>query len=349
MGKQVSRRGFLKSGILAAGAGATLSQSIPAFAIGRESKCAVACSSNGLPYIAEALEKLAKGQDTLDVAIEAVNHVENDPNDMSVGYGGLPNAEGVVELDASCMHGPTNNAGAVGALQGIKNPCRVARDVLWNTNHVMLVGEGALRFAKMMGHKEENLLTEKARRVWLHWKRSHSTKDDWLEPHEKRPELKKKKDGKRETGTINFNCCNEKGEVSAVTTTSGLAWKIPGRVGDSPIIGAGLYVDGKIGAAGSTGTGECVIVACGAHTVVEAMRNGMHPKDACIHGIKRVIEMNTMPNRLKKNGRPNFQVNFYAVNTKGEFGGAAIYPTRFAAGDAKGVRLIESASHFSSW
>ncbi len=347
MSDPVSRRGFLKSSVLVAGASAGLP--LPTFAIGKKVQIAIACSSNGLPYITEALEKLEKGQDTLDVAVEAVNHVESDPKDMSVGYGGLPNAEGIVELDSCCMHGPTNNAGSVGSLRNIKNPSRVARDVLWHTDHVMLVGEGALRFARMMGHKEENLLTEAARKRWLHWKLSHSQKDDWLEPHEKRPKMKKEKDGKRETGTINFNCCNAKGEVSGVTTTSGLAWKIPGRVGDSPIIGAGLYVDGKIGSAGSTGMGECVIVSCGAHTVVEALRRGMHPKDACLHGVKRAAEMNRMPNRVNKKGRPSFQVNFYAVDVKGQVGGAAIYPTRYAKGDAQGAKLCDSASLYSSW
>ncbi len=269
---------------------------------------------------------------------------------MSVGYGGLPNAEGVVELDSCCMHGPTNNAGSVASLRNIKNPSRVARDVLWYTDHVMLVGEGALRFARMMGHREENLLTEAARKRWLKWKLSHSRNDDWLEEHERRPHLKSEgRKEKRETGTINFNCCNDRGEVSGVTTTSGLAWKIPGRIGDSPIIGAGLHVDGKVGAAGSTGRGEAVIVACGAHTVVEALRRGMHPTDACLHGVKRVRDMNRMAYLLKPDGRPTFQVNFYAVDVKGRTGGAAIYPTQYAAGDKKGARLVDSATLYTSW
>ncbi|MFT7618070.1 MAG: N4-(beta-N-acetylglucosaminyl)-L-asparaginase [Planctomycetota bacterium] len=349
MSERVSRRGFLKGGVLAAGAGVVLTGAQPVFAIGRKATHAIACSSNGLPYIAEAMEKLAKGMDTLDVAVEAVNYVESDPKDMSVGYGGLPNAEGIVELDSCCMHGPTNNAGSVASLRSIKNPSRVARDVLWHTDHVMIVGEGALRFARMFGHKEENLLTEAARKRWLQWKLSHSDNDDWLMPHEKRPQKgPKKKDGKRETGTINFNCCNDKGEVSGVTTTSGLAWKIPGRIGDSPIIGAGLYVDGKIGSAGSTGRGESVIIACGAHTVVEGLRQGMHPKDACLFGVKRVVEMNKMPNVLRANGKPNFQVNFYAVNVKGDVGGASVFPSNYGVGDAKGSRREDTAVLFTS-
>ncbi|MCB1282681.1 MAG: isoaspartyl peptidase/L-asparaginase, partial [Salinibacterium sp.] len=212
---------------------------------------------------------------------------------------------------------------------------------------VLLVGEGALRFARARGFKEENLLTEEARVTWMKWKAKLSPDDDWLEPHEKRPELAPKpKKEKRETGTINFDCCNAKGEVSGVTTTSGLAFKIPGRVGDSPLIGAGLYVNGRVGAAGSTGRGEAVILSCGSHAVVEFMRQGMHPKDAALEGIRRAVEMSTMPYLLREDGKPDFQVNFYAVDTKGRIGGAAIWPTRFACGDAQGARHEDSAYLF---
>ncbi len=345
-----SRRDFLKTSVLAAAAAGTLATNRAPAAIIRRKGPAVACSANGLPYVARALEELAAGRDTRDVAVAAVNEVENDPKDQSVGYGGLPNEEGVVELDSSCMHGPTMNAGAVASLRNIKNPASVAKDVLWHTDHVLLVGEGALRFARAMGYEEENLLTEESRLAWLRWKRGLSPKDDWLEPWEKRPELKPKpKDEKRETGTINFDCCNAKGEVSGVTTTSGLAWKIPGRVGDSPIIGAGLYVDGTVGAAGSTGRGEAVITSCGAHVVVEAIRAGMHPKDACLEAVKRVIATTKNAYLLRENGEPAFQVNFYAVDTKGRAGGASIRPSRYGHGDHEGARLMDTASVYDKW
>lgn len=350
MSRRFSRRGWLKGGIGALGAGTLLGKATamgeaPNFLPTRVHP-AIACSVNGLKEaIPRAMAILDSGGDTLDAAVEGVECVENDPNDQSVGYGGLPNEEGIVELDSCCMHGPSNNAGAVASLRSIRNPSHVARDVLWKTDHVLIVGEGALRFARAMGYTEENLLTEASRKAWLKWKRSLSNRDDWLEPWEKRPELKKTgKAGKRETGTINFNVCNAKGEVSGCTTTSGLSWKIPGRVGDSPIIGAGLYVDGRFGAAGSTGRGEAVIITCGAHTVVEGLRAGMHPKDACLRGARRVAEMNTMPYLLKKNGDVNFQVKFYAVDVKGRHGGAALYPAKYACADAKGARLEDCAT-----
>ncbi|MCB9831257.1 MAG: N(4)-(beta-N-acetylglucosaminyl)-L-asparaginase [Planctomycetes bacterium] len=359
-----SRRDFLKTSVLAAGASTLLAGRAPA-AIVRRQAPAVVCSPNGMPYVAEALERLAAGEDTLDVAVAAVNQVENDPKDDSVGFGGLPNEDGIVELDSCCMHGPTMNAGGVASLRNIKNPASVARDVLWYTDHVLLVGDGALRFARAMGYPEENLLTEESRRKWLAWKRSLSPKDDWLEPREKRPQLAPDDDGrlrlappakdddekgeKRKTGTINFDCCNAKGEVSGVTTTSGLAWKIPGRVGDSPIIGAGLYVDGEVAAAGSTGRGEAVIVACGSHTVVEAIRSGLHPKDACLLAVKRVVATTKNAYLRYPDGRIRFQVNFYAVDVKGRVGAASVFPSRFGQGDAQGARLVDTASLYDHW
>ena len=342
---RMDRRKFVGLGVAAAAVGRWPARA--PLILDRAVKPAVVSSRNGLPYMAGALERIGKGEDVLDAVIWAVNQVENDPNDMSVGYGGLPNEDGVVELDSCCMHGPSNNAGAVAALRNIKNPSQVARAVLWNLDHVLLVGEGALRFAKAMGFKEENLLTDRARARWLKWKRDLSPRDDWLQPKDKRPELApSKKEGKRETGTINFNGVNAKGEVSGVTTTSGLAFKVPGRVGDSPLIGAGLYVDGKVGAAGSTGRGEAVIISCGSHTVVEGMRQGMHPKDACLFGIKRVAAMNTMPYLLDEKKRPAFQVNFYAVDVRGRVGGASLWPSRYARGDDSGAALVDSAHLF---
>lgn len=349
---RIGRRGFLASAIGAVG-GSELARRRTFEILPARVQPAVVSSVNGLPYMEKALERLTKGEDTLDVCVWAVSQVENDPNDQSVGYGGFPNAEGVVELDACVMHGPSQTAGSVASLRNIKNPASVARDVLRHTDHVMIVGEGALRFAKSMGYREENLLTEKTRQAWVRWRARHSQKDDWIEPREKFGEGKPQpkgtraetlKNGKRETGTINFDAVNAKGEVSGTTTTSGLAWKVPGRVGDSPIIGAGLYVDGRVGAAGGTGRGEAAITSCGAHVIVEEMRRGAHPKDACLTAVRRVVEMNTIPYLLDERGRTKFQCQFYALDVKGRVGAASIWPSPYAQGDAQGVRRAQTAS-----
>src|SRR6266852_968842 len=268
-------------------------------------------SDNGARACARAIERLGAGQDTLDAVIAGVNINEEEPEDTSVGYGGLPNEEGVVELDASVMHGPTRRAGSVASIRNIKTPSKVAKLVMEQTDHVMVVGEGALRFAKAMGLPEENILTEKARLAWIVWKQSlrdPSGHNNWVgaldAPSAGKPSAQLKRlfpnvdDETLEwawsmairppTGTINCLALNSRGEMSGVTTTSSLAWKIPGRVGDSPIIGAGLYLDQDVGAAGSTGRGEENIRVAGAHTIVENMRHGMTPKDACLDALKRV-------------------------------------------------------------
>ena len=207
-------------------------------------------SGNGMKTVEKAVELMKSGTDTLDAAIAGVNIVELDPNDTSVGYGGLPNEDGVVELDSSCMHGPTYRGGAVASLRNIKTPSKVAQMVLQRTDHCLLVGEGALRFARMHGFPEENLLTERARLAWVRWKENLSLDDDYLSPEQGGGE----KDP-RPTGTITCLCLNDKSDISGVTTTSGLAFKIPGRVGDSPLIGCGVYVENEVGACGSTGRG----------------------------------------------------------------------------------------------
>ncbi len=289
---------------------------------------------------------IREGADALDAVIAGVNIVEDDPNDTSVGYGGLPNEEGVVELDAAVMHGPTHRAGAVAALRNIKNPSRVARLVMERTDHVLLVGEGALRFARAHGFVEENLLTDRAREEWLRWKENLSTKDDWLPPHT--PEDKDIgglfEPFFRHTGTIHCSAMDMKGDISCVTTTSGLAFKIPGRVGDSPIIGAGLYCDNDVGAAGSTGRGEANLINCSSVMVVEFMRQGTSPEQACLEACKRIVEHNRM-RRLKDDaGRPTFNVNFYAINKRGEYGAAAIYSgSKYALHDGTTARLLDAA------
>ena len=270
--------------------------------------------------------------------------VERDPNDASVGFGGLPNFDGVVQLDSSLMHGPTRGAGAVACIEGIKTPSLVAMDVMKYTDHVLLVGEGAQRFAVSMGYEVEDLLTDDARRRWIEWRARLSERDDYLTPEESHervegfhdPEdygdgLLDSHDGVRPQGTINCNAIDRDGNLSGVTTTSGMAFKIPGRVGDSPIPGAGLYVDNDIGACGSTGRGEAVIKTCGSHTIVEMMRQGMSPTDACLEALRRIVTFTVEDRLLDEVGRPNFGVDFYAVNKLGEYGGASMFAgVRFA-------------------
>lgn len=287
----------------------------------------VISSANGLKATAKAMEMIQKGSDGLDAVIAGVNIVEDDPNDNSVGYGGLPNEEGVVELDASVMHGPSGRGGSVASLRNMKNPSKVARLVMDRTDHVLLVGEGALRFAKAHGFKEENLLTDESREAWLRWKETLSKEDDWLPPHD----LDSKDIGEgiksaiRSTGTINCNALDLKGNISGCTTTSGLAYKISGRVGDSPILGAGLYVDNEIGAAGSTGRGEANLLACSSVMIVEYMRQGKSPEQACLMACERIVRMTKESRLLTDNGRPKFNVTFYAISKKSEFGSASIW------------------------
>lgn len=317
-------------------------------------------SANGIESVGLALEQVADGVDTLEAVVAGVNLVEEDPNDTSVGYGGLPNLDGVVQLDSSVMHGPSRGAGAVACIEGIKRPSRVALDVMRYTDHVLLVGEGAQGFARSMGHPVEDLLTERARLRWIEWRAGMSDRDDYLTPTE-RPgphvPLKDEEDygdglvdshdGVRPLGTINCNVVNRAGDISGVTTTSGMAYKIPGRVGDSPIVGAGLYVDNDVGACGSTGRGEAVIKTCGSHTVVELMRGGVHPTDACLEALRRIVRFTTEDYLLGPDGRPNFGVNYYAVNKRGEWGGASIWSgARFAVNVDGQARLEDAAFLF---
>jgi N4-(beta-N-acetylglucosaminyl)-L-asparaginase len=304
------------------------------------------------------MELIRSGSDALDAVIAGVNIVEDDPNDTSVGYGGLPNEDGVVELDAAVMHGPTHRAGAVAALRNIKNPSRVARTVLDRTDHVLLVGEGALHFARAHGFKEEDLLTEKARLAWLNWKENLSNRDDWLPPHtasdkdigEVLDPLLRDTFGAffRHSGTIHCSGIDLQGNISCVTTTSGLAFKIPGRVGDSPIIGAGLYVDNAIGSAGSTGRGEANLANCSSRMVVEAMRAGKSPEQACLQVVQSIVDHTKMRRLVDDNGRPRFEVEFYAVNVRGEYGGARIFNGgKFSVHDGTEARHVPLAFLFT--
>jgi N4-(beta-N-acetylglucosaminyl)-L-asparaginase len=307
----------------------------------------VIASANGLRACDRALEMIRSGSDTLDAVVAGVTINEDDPEDNSVGYGGLPNEQGVVELDASLMHGPTRRAGSVASVRNIRNPAKLAKLVMEQTDHIMLVGDGALQFAKSWGFREENLLTEKSRLAWLVWKQSLRDRDghnNWTDGLDAPagankaavpPAIRQQfPDADEETlawalevarhpitGTINCLGLNRKGEMSGVTTTSGLSWKIPGRVGDSPIIGAGVYVDQEVGAAGSTGRGEENIRIAGAHTIVENMRHGMSPRDACLDALKRIAR-----NYEKDRARlEKFDINFYALRKDGTYAGAALW------------------------
>lgn len=350
MAGSLSRRDVLIGGLAAATAPSSFAHAPKTH---WQSKPMAVSSANGLRATAKAMELMRAGADTLDAVIAGVNLVEEDPDDMSVGYGGLPNERGVVELDSCCMHGPTMRAGAVAALQNIKTPSRVAQQVMERTDHVLLVGQGALEFARMVGFEETNLLTDRARQAWLRWKTRLSKDDDWLDDEEIREDFKRAgldvEAGKRPTGTISCLALNEKGELSGVTTTSGLAYKVPGRVGDSPIIGAGLYVDGEVGACGSTGRGEAVILSCGSRTVVENMRHGLSPEQAILDVLKRICDQTRSPRLLSAPGRPNFDVNFYAVNKQGVVAGGRFYKGgNFAVNDGSQNRLMPSVWLFDS-
>jgi len=350
--------------------------------------------------IQEAWQKLADGDDTLD----AIHHIclgrENDPRDHSVGLGGLPNEEGVVELDSCCMHGPTRSAGSVGGVRNIKNVCLVARKVFEHTGHVMLIGEGAYRFARDFGFPHEDLLTEDARKIWMLWKENNSQMDwwgpglnqpGWKDPYANRPAPKPsielhgtsavRQDSPVETaeaptpalrpgavprhptpewadtirlrtqklmqmaadlgiapdqrlyaaeqvlwpttGTIHVSAVNTKGEISGATTTSGLAWKLPGRLGDSPIIGAGCYTDQDVGSAGATGSGEENIKVAGAHSIVELMRQGMSPRDAGLEVLRRIVRIyNGDMTKVRL-----LDMEYYIVRKDGAYAGVSLWST----------------------
>ncbi|MHC5006847.1 MAG: N(4)-(beta-N-acetylglucosaminyl)-L-asparaginase [Planctomycetota bacterium] len=299
-------------------------------------------SRNGLHAIEHAMTLLRDGADPLDAIVTGVNEVENDPRDMSVGYGGLPNEEGVVELDASVMHGPTHKAGAVAALRNIRNPSSVALEVLRRTDHVLIVGSGALAFARSIGFEEQNLLTEQAREAWVRWKANLSPDDDWLDTNQQ-IEIP------HTDGTIHVSAVDANGDLGACTSTSGLSYKIPGRVGDSPIVGAGMFCDNAVGAAGSTGRGESVIQSAGAFQVVRNMADGHEPTEACLRVLKWIADHTKRPDLLNDRGEPNFQVVMYALRKDGAYGAASMRPGRdFAVHDGTEARPLPCAILFDS-
>ena len=381
----ISRRDFIGAGAAAA-AGVTLPKiagAMPVITV-RERSEPVAGAFAGRPVIVSAAngfdkdpsgkqgirvayDMLTRGSDPLEAIVAGVQIVELNPNDQSVGLAGLPNEDGVVQLDASCMHGPTKRAGSVGCLEDVAEAAAVAKAIMDHTDHIMLVGAGAKKFAIEMGFKTQNLLTEQSRRDWLRWKAKLNPSDNWLDPVDPPPGPTAPAGAKRPSpdnqysgvhvyrdasgvpytyGTINMNAVTATGDIASVTTTSGLSWKIPGRVGDSPIIGAGQYCDNEVGAAGSTGRGEANIKVCGAFLAVEFMRQGLSPQQALMKVMERVVAM-TEKRLLDDRGRPYFQLQYYAVNKKGEYAGACAYEgSKFAFADANGARLEDCAYLF---
>jgi N4-(beta-N-acetylglucosaminyl)-L-asparaginase len=291
-------------------------------------------SRNGLAAVKLAVERMLAGAVPVNAAVAGVAIPEGDPDEVGVGYGGLPNEDGVVQLDAAVMDGTTMRAGAVAALERIKHPAAVALEVMRHTNRILLVGEGALKFARAHGFPEENLLTERSRKIWLLWKENASGKDDWL------PDPKEVEDPDirwfieqygdsyfRPAGTIHLSACAADGRLGCCTTTSGLFFKVSGRVGDSPLVGCGLYCDSEVGSAGGTGHGESNIISVGAHTVVEFMRQGKSPEAACLATLERVAGNTRLAYLKDEAGRPKNNLYLYAVNRAGEVGSAAIWAT----------------------
>ena len=324
--ESLTRRDFL--GTAAVAVAGVLPETAPAAPWVRRSRVArfaTVGSANGIRGAELAVRQMTRGTDPLDAAVVSVTRFN----------AGFHNEEGVVQLDASCVHGPTRRAGAVAALEGIKTPSEVARLVLKYTNHILLVGEGARRFALSYGFVAEDLLTPAAREKWLRWRANRGRQDSWTDVPPDRPV------GIRPTGTVNLNAITDRGDIASVTSTSGLAWKIPGRAGDSPIVGAGQYTDNEIGAAGSTGLGELNLMVCGGFFTVEQLRQGRSPTDACLATLRRVIAM--CPDAWRDDrGRPP-QITFYAINKRGESGAASLFPDRYAVCDERGPRVLDTA------
>ena len=364
MPQRVNRRQFVKTSAasLAGAVGARqalAAQASPTMITPKGAQPVVISSANGNfdknggteTCVERAFRLMSGGTDVLEALIEGVNIVELDPSDTSVGYGGLPNADGVVQLDSCCMHGPKKRAGGVAAIEGVRTPSKVAAAVMDFTDHHLIVGEGAQEFARNMGFTiEADLNTERSRKAWLEWKR-RTDPLHYLDPKSRAQAwydagLQMVREGliSAETywGTINCDGVNAKGEVCGVTTTSGLAWKIPGRAGDSPILGAGLYVDGDVGAAGSTGRGEANLYNLSSYLIVEEMRRGAHPKDAAMTALKRVAK-NTIEKRLlDAKGQPNFGLSFYCLNAKGEYAGVAMYESTYAVCTENGPQTLKT-------
>lgn len=343
MSEPLTRRRFL-SHTTAASAAVLAIGAAPRKPPGKGHPIAIA-SANGIAAVALAVKQMKEGADPLDAAIAGVALVEADPSDHSVGLGGIPNEDGVVELDAAVMHGPTHGGGAVASLRNIVHPAAVARLVMKRTDHCLLVGEGALRFARMHGFPEEDLLTDEARKIWLYWKETHSREDDRIPPPavEVDPAVKSffGPDYIRKHGTIHLSALDSHGDLGCTTTTSGLYYKIPGRVGDSPILGAGLFLDNAVGSAGSTGRGEANLLNLSSFAVVDNLRRGLAPKDALMQAARRIAETNRDKRLQEAKGRPAFDVKLYCLSKDGQFAGASLWAgALMAVCDTENARLI---------
>jgi len=347
-------------------------------------KPVIICAAIGFNYLDRGYTVLTSGGDTLDAVMQVITGPEDDPNEDSVGLGGLPNEDCVVQLDACCMHGPTRMAGSVAGVEEIKNVSLLAKAVMEHTGHVMLVGEGAQKFGFKMGFPRENLLTEHSRKIWQLWRETMSN-DDWWGPGLASPDFKFPRFGgdneselqdermrrieelaakigiepelrmmaiqkvlRPPTGTIHCSAVNEKGEISGATTTSGLAWKIPGRAGDSPIIGAGCFTDQDVGSAGATGNGEEDIKVVGGHTIVENMRRGMSPQEAGLDTLKRILRnYNGNMEKLRY-----VDMSYYILRKDGAYAGVSLWsgsaqhPRRFAVHDGDGKRYENAVALF---
>jgi len=363
MSNRISRRDFIQTGTVVAGLTAASSRNAFGRAPAIQSsgvRPVVIASGNGHRIrnggsetcVETAFRMMTEGEDVLESLIAGVNLNELDPEDGGVGFGGSPNADGIVQLDSCCMHGPKRRAGGVAGIEGVKTPSLVAHAVMQHTDHHLLVGQGAQDFARNMGFTiHDDLNTDRSRERWLEWKRRIDP-GHYLNPAERaragyEAGLGMMADGRIDEhdffGTINCDGINSSGEICGVTTTSGLAWKIPGRVGDSPILGAGLYVDGTYGAAGSTGRGEANLYNLTSYLIVENLRNGLSPKDAGMAGLKRIQENTVEPRLLNSRGEPAFGISFYVLNAKGEYAGVSMYATersRFAVCTENGGELV---------
>ncbi len=335
-----------RSGVAAQSAPAS-GVSAPAVLTNRKARAVLVGSNNALAGMKLAYAKLLDGADPLDVAIDVVKVTEADPNDDSVGLGGLPNEDGVVQLDAACMYGPRHKSGGVACIENILHPSEVARLVLERTDHCLIVGQDAYRFARAHGHPHTELLTEATRKKWMEWKENHSTDDDRLPPPKKIPWQgalpRPERDARvaalseamrsRQWGTIHCSAMAKDGAIACTTTTSGLSWKIPGRVGDSPIVGAGLYCDQEAGSAGATGRGEANILANGAFAIVELMRQGAKPLDAAMEVLRRVTRQTQrqsryQPELVDADGKPSFNLVYYVLGLDGSVAGAVLRTPR---------------------
>jgi N4-(beta-N-acetylglucosaminyl)-L-asparaginase len=406
----MQRRDFIRTAAVSAGALATGASSLnaadrpaaPFVNRGSRARPMVLSDLSGIAFTNEGTESaverafrgITEGEDVLDALIAGVNIPESDPTESGIGLGGLPNADGVVQLDSCCMHGPRKWAGGVAGIEGVTTPSRVARAVAELTDHHLITGHGAREFARSLGFEVlDDLNTDNSRQLWLEWQRRVDP-GHWLDPNarlqgqgrpgeETDPDvIRRNRGGNGGTmeapdqvalltpaqmrlradayldaglgmvadglipahsfwGTINCNGLSADGDICGVTTTSGLAWKIPGRVGDSPILGAGLYVDNDVGAAGSTGRGEVNLYNLSSFMIVEFMRQGMAPMDAGMAMLERIRANNVEPRLQREDGEPSFDVRFFIMNKAGEYAGVAMYGTaenRFAVCDENGAR-----------